>query len=555
MLILTARKKCDETYPVCSSCRARNEQCCWRSAPSEKTIHSVDDALAVAPVGLRPSYSLDPDASKYNGFVDSSVTVVSRTHTSFPGDILRNRISPRPAEPQDLLNDPSINDFFDSYYPWPQNGPENKPLRGRDQMPYEYPMDEFLWSTPSVPPPLSPVPFLDPLGRSFINYFQSKVVNMVTVGMEKNNYLIHTYYKLMQQPAIAYALAAWGGYYLRGSADDDHVKFHLNQSLRCIKTFVSSRHTFDQHDNLLLLSFYMILLAIRVCTGDVHNWKVMHNKAREVIVNAGGIERFCNDLNRSNDIKFLLSSFQYHDVMSSSCSKHGTVFSLDEYQKIFPDDDDVKLFGVDPLQGCNQQVYLLLGELMSIKAQVYSTLHYLDVLISEGARDNYHSLKMANMRFIEDKLSSIEPTLLSLRPNKIQLDMTESEYELHEMVCQLYILVCRLYSCTYIKQIPPKSYEIQRLLVETTRYVDELIDTKMNIILCFPLLMCGISSVGKFDREMMEMRFIRLAPTPIANMNKALAITKEAWKRNPNGDFVIDWADICQEFNWEFSPC
>jgi hypothetical protein len=416
-------------------------------------------------------------------------------------------------------------------------------------------MDEMIWPTPSLQPSLSPVPFLDPLGRSFINYFQSKVVNMVTVGMEKNNYLIHTYYKLMQQPAIAHALAAWGGYYVRGSVEDDQVKFHINQSLKCIKTFVTSKERFDQHDNLLLLSFYMILLAIRVCTGDVHNWKIMHNKAREVINNAGGIEKFCNDLNRSNDIKFLLSSFQYHDVMSSSCSKHGTVFSLDEYQKIFPEDEDVKLFGVDPLQGCNQQVYLLLGELMSIKARVYSTMDYLDVLVSEGARENYHSLKMANLRFIEEKLGSIEPTLVSLRPNTIQLDMTESEYILHEKVCQLYILVCRLYSTTYIKQIPPKSYEIQKLLVETIRYVDELIDTKMNIILCFPLLMCGISSVGKFDREMMEMRFIRLTPTPIANMNKALAITKEAWKRNPTGDFVIDWADICQEFNWEFSPC
>lgn len=413
-------------------------------------------------------------------------------------------------------------------------------------------LDDLLFTSFTIQPSSMIGRSLDETGKLFLQYYQIEVCRFITVGAQKSNYFLLTYLKMSDEPAISHSLAAFGGYYLSGSVVNPQVKYHLQQGNKLIRQFLKSRVTLSKQDYLMLLCFYSVQLGANVCSGDVSQWKIMFDNIKSIIQKFGGVRRLLQEFNYSNDIKFFLHSFGYHDIMSSDSTLTGTVFPVEEYRVI--QEDGTSDYGVDPLHGCNHAIYLLLGELMNLKIEIKNYNEQMELYSLENNTEMYQHTKLLKLKLIDTKVSEINSQFAEAKPNDYLLNLTGDDSEMHLKIYDLYTIAAKMYCLTYIQQIPPTGHQIQMLLTEGLKLFEELVNTKMNIILCFPLLMLGISSVGSIDRMHIESMFTSLMPIPINNIGRSLTITREAWKRNPHGDLIIDWADICEDFGWSLSP-
>lgn len=412
-------------------------------------------------------------------------------------------------------------------------------------------LDDMLFRNFAIQPSRYSGITLDETGKMFLQYFQIEVSKLVTVGIQKSNYFLLTYLKMSDEPAISHSLAAWGGYYLSGSKVNEQVQFHLMQGQSYIKKFIRSKKNLTKRDYMILMCFYLIQLGMNVCSGETFEWKVMFDHVKDIIIKFGGINKMCREFGNSNDIKFFLKTFGYHDIMSSHGSIDGTTFQADDYRLM----NRAFEYEVDPLYGCNQEIYLILGELMNLKIEIKKYQSIMDLHLKQGNIDKYEYFKIAKLRLVENEAQKLYRKLEDAKPDNDLLKLTGEDFNLHLKIYELYALSAKMYCMAYIQQIPPNSAQVQLTLVKGLKLIKELSHTKMNIILCFPLLLCGMSSVGYIDRVNVEQVFLSLLSTPIDNLGKALTITKEAWKRNPHGNLIIDWADICDEFGWAFCPC
>lgn len=414
-------------------------------------------------------------------------------------------------------------------------------------------LDDLLFRSFTIQPSTMMGRTLDDTGKLFLQYFQIEVSRLVTVGTQKTNYFLLTYFKMSEEPAISHSLAAWGGYYLLGAESNHQVQYHLKEGNKLIQQFLKSKRSLSKQDYFMLICFYLVQLGTNACTGEVSEWKIMFDNIRLIIEKFGGIKNLCEAFNYSNDIKFFLLTFGYHDIMSSNCALTGTAFPVEDYRAIHK--QGAIDYGVDPLHGCNHEIYLLLGELMNLKVRVNDYQKQMDLYSSEDNFEKYEYTKLLKLNLVETKVKEISDRFADAKPNNYLLKLTGDDFELHLKVYDLYTLSSKMYCMTYIQQIPPVASDIQILVIKVLKLIKELRNTRMNIILCFPLLMCGISSVSAIDRMHMESVIVSLISAPIDNISKALIITKEAWKRNPQGNLIIDWADICDDFGWSFSPC
>lgn len=66
----------------------------------------------------------------------------------------------------------------------------------------------------------------------------------------------------------------------------------------------------------------------------------------------------------SNDIRFIISNIMYHDIMSSTFSTR-LVFDLESYELLLKKKKllDDESYGLDSLQGCMLEVYLVIAGL------------------------------------------------------------------------------------------------------------------------------------------------------------------------------------------------
>lgn len=423
----------------------------------------------------------------------------------------------------------------------------------------------FDYRQPSSAPSL----YLDERGIVFFNYFKENVSSVISIGLENSNYLLKTFISMsMSDESILKAIASWGGLFLCGTFENSKAESYMSDAVSILKKKFKNNPNLNKCDVITLLCFNLISIGIYVCSGDVKKWIRCFHDCKLLLMKYGGIIKLCNDFEYNNDIRFLLSNFQYHDIMSSLSFLEGTKIPIKEYEVVF---DDADLFfptnyGVDPLQGCNQSLYLVLGEIVNTKVFVNKYRNEIEekmyLQLHEALTETVEEialLRNAFLEYVNSEAQKLEAKINSCQPyysQHFRIVENDLEQKLHQTSFQVYKNVCNLYLKMYVKGMPPKTYEIQQLLLQSLKMIDELIDSKMIVIVCLPLLTVAMAAYTEIDKKVIEGMFEKvLERCPVGNVRKARIIVEESWKRNFQGDFSVDWAEICEEFGWELCVC
>ena len=537
------RKKCDETHPICNACAKRNQQCVWRDdknkdgeqlQKSENIPERRSSGLALNDL-LSPDDTASPNQLEDFGNFDCYESDLVEISASQPSalELSPNSIQLVSREPTGPLL-PFLEALFEeSYVP---------------------PLQLAFFSL-----------FLDSKGVSFVRHFDTEVSGALTVSPSTSNYFSKTFLLLAtMDESIGHAIASWGAYYVH-HYDHIDVKKHLFHAMSATARNFPKGKEISKYDCLTLLCFHLIVVGFFVCQGDVSQWWTCFAKCTEIAKRSGGLKNLCIDLDHSNDIKFLVSNFFYHDIMSSHAFSHGTIIPLRQYTEVFEPGFFDSSYGIDPLQGCLNPVYMLLAEELEVRAAMRSRLQRLESLLNGelGAEDDpdilleFEMMRILYLEYCELVAQQVEEKLQSCVIDETLLAAcTEEEVKMHRQIFTVFKLACKLYWVLFIKGLPPKANELQLLLVQLMDRIDKLVESKMIVVLCFPLVIACSACYTKHDRRRMEIIFSKvIGKCPIHNVQRAWVVVQEVWKRSPNGELTVDWADICEDWGWQLCVC
>ncbi|EGV65444.1 hypothetical protein CANTEDRAFT_97343 [Yamadazyma tenuis ATCC 10573] len=389
--------------------------------------------------------------------------------------------------------------------------------------------------------------FLDKTGLLYLEYFRSHVTDILCVS--KFNYFNELFLPLAHHDeAFALIMAAWGGFFYKGKKVDKQVSNYLYNSVIKFKQNFNNPEQMSKLNYYFQICYYLILVGYNICNGDTQNWAKFLSNCYNSIKEYGGIQQLCESFHYSNDVRFLVSSFQYHDIMSSDSAKNGTLVSMEEYNRTF-NHENFKMtevaYGIDSLQGCNRPIYTLLGELINLKVQIRRMCKHNDM----------H--KQENSNSIEAESRILYQNIIDAQPNgELVFLLPEDEKPLHLSSFELYRVCCKLNWFLYIKGLLPVEPKIQCLVLETLSLVDRLIHSKFQVVICLPLLMAGICCVKTREREKVSRIFETISKScPVPNVSKCWTIVQMAWKSSPEGTSITNWEDICNQFDWHLNVC
>ncbi|EER30533.1 hypothetical protein CTRG_05932 [Candida tropicalis MYA-3404] len=476
------KRKCDETHPSCNFCLIRGLSCEYEIKIFDMTSFRVD----------KPKKNKNKNINKTITTVDIEVpscTTITTTST----DIIR-------------LPTPTDLHFPETTFSPTFNINASSPL----------------------------ILYLDDQGIQYIKIFE-RYANLVSLS-EKTNYIKSTFLTLaFSNEAISNLLASWGATF---QGDGEEAEKYLIQSKELVKS-----SPIDRFDYFTSVAYNLIQMAIYIHRGDTKNWYDIFKKCEKLVRDYGGLKKFIQDFGFSNDCKFLISNFQFYDVMSSESLANGTTCTMENYHNLFKGQKLLEGdYGLDPYQGCCQPIYLLLGEIMNVYVE------------TKRERENVVHQKDSTIRVqfykqVEQKVNYLITSINNCHPSSIP-DENNDQLELFKLCC----IAGKMYVLLYIKQTQPKSSEIQLLLLESIDIIDKLIETKLAKNLSMALLICGITAGNKSDRQNIESKFsVIYERYKQGNLKRIWEIVKESWIRNPYGSICIDWLDICHDFNWKIS--
>lgn len=396
---------------------------------------------------------------------------------------------------------------------------------------------------------------LDPEGLRYLDIYKERYCIFISIGLDSLNYFLKTFMALATtNESILYAVTAWGGFYHElGKPKGDFYRplMYMQKAAKLMCNQIGENlRPKNKEDFFVLFAFYLIFIGIEVCTGDVRNWGGFLRQCLQLIRSWGGLAKVSEMFEHSNDIKWLISDFQFHDLLSSNALVKGTMYLIDEYRAVLPEDEK---YGIDPLQGTVGPIYHLIGEIGNAKVELRRKWaeieHYMATdgqMANQMRNDHYEEVERISQEF-NTKINNISP----LKSHLDLLELNPREFDIQMGLFELYVCVCRMQLATTINQIPPSSVHQQHLFMKALKLVDFLLPTKVKVSLSLLLLMCGITCVTQHDREEMIQRFRKhLNQYEIGNFQRIEELVEEAWARNPHGHQCIDWAELGQEKGW-----
>ncbi|CUM65884.1 uncharacterized protein PRCAT00003534001 [Priceomyces carsonii] len=524
------KKKCDEVSPVCGSCHQRKVQCIWRhnenfnekgSELELEILSAVEPQKSISPVNIVVSKSKGEESGDVDPWYQPTYIDYSNGCQELTTSDVRTNIN-------------SLEE---------QNTHENLIYSTEDLSANKvsYPLSGTFAIT------------LDEQGSSYLKSFIDRVARVVCIGPESSNYFLSTFLKLArEEKPILYALCSWGGLFIE---KDNLVSSHMGKALAMINHRYQHASHLNSFDLYILLNFFTICIGMQVCAGDVEHWYKFFTKCSNVINNNGGLRSICELFNYSNDIKWLVSNLQFHDIMSSVAFLEGTIFPLKDYDFIFNQNKilEVGNYGLDPLQGCIQPLYLILGEIQMASIRLKEKRELLEYHMnrSHDEIDYYEE--------VQEVYTSLKNSILNchLSPSQILLLFHDTqELELHLLLFELYGYTCELCLNMQIKQLPPNSHELQSLLLNALIRIDILKSTKMVASLAMLLLICGVTCYTKSDRLLMKERFEDVFKRyKMGNLKRIWTIVQDVWREDLDGSKCINWAYICHKKGWILSLC
>lgn len=550
-----SRKKCDEVHPICGPCKSRDVECTWLI----KKYESVTDDKKVKKMN-KPSRGKAPEIDKMTNIINEAKKdeiIDDAGTTNFP-----------------ILTDANLSPFFKGALDSPG---ELSPMQlgeiediPSSVMPYNETNDIAFseFSNILLSPSSTFSLYLDEPGLRLLEFFENRVAKILCISPESSNYFLKTFVSVaMTEESIMHALAAWGGVFSEGPYSE-LVNYHMSQATTLIHERHLANYRLDKHGYYVAVCYYLIAIGIEICSGDVSKWYKHFNACTELLRSYGGLAKFLKDFNYSNNVKWLIASFQFHDIMSSVTLSSGTSCSMKNYNNLFKNYNllDIGDYGVDPYQGCIQPIYLILGEIMNSYVELKeerknlkaSILHLSLEDSSSSEIDGLMQQRIEHYKFVSTRYAELLNNVLLARPNEkqIALIMSKEELDLHLTLFELYRLTCQMYLLLYIKQTQPSSSEVQMLLLTSFAYISILVESPMTASLSMLLLICGISCCNLSDRNYITTKFTKIYDKNKAgNVRRVWDIVEESWRRNPDGNICIDWVEICEEYGWKLPVC
>lgn len=621
------KKKCDEIHPTCGLCRSRNEECVWtihvfnpqrrafdehrinkNTAPKSRAtvlaleilLETLKNATSVLKVQDSPLVFLEvPAAGLSHGPLVPQIKLllVSSSKSSKTGfkAFMGQEDDEKVAFPHSE-DEPHLPDVVTESSIFGEDKEVSTPENIEDHLATEPSMETslspFLQLRPfspfldflgdhgetedtettekkaleltllDEPTPVLNM-YLDAGGLRLLGFYELNVTRILCISPDLSNYFLKTFFNLANyEESILHALAAWGGIFLENLTDQ--VRYHKDRASMVIHQHYISKKRLDKYDYFVILCYYLITIGSEICAGDTHNWYSLFVNALNLLRRYGLVQKFLLDFDYSNDVKWLISSFQFHDIMSLVTLRQGTTCEISLYIDLFAGDS--VNYGIDPYQGCMQPLYLLLGEIMNTSVEFKSARETLQkkmdkvhhqLLAEEDTILELRAQRIAHYRKVVQKASELESRISLCQPNAQQLAMLpQNEVQHHLTLFKLYRNTCRLYLKLYIQQTQPQLSEVQHVLVESFALIDEIAELPLKGSLPMALLICGISCCTELDRVEMKNKFNRLFSVyRVGNVRRVWDVIEETWRLNPKGSVCIDWVAVCEDFGWKLSVC
>lgn len=420
--------------------------------------------------------------------------------------------------------------------------------------------------------------YLDSDGLLFIEQYKLTFTSVLSLGVGNSHYFIETFLKLANSnEAILYLIASFGGHLLQFANNDNDIQnendnnsnmssdnyrtkaIQGSQMKYMQKSFklISNKYRKDsdvktKEDFFILFCYYLIMLSFEITRGDTKNWYDYLLKCKTLIENYGGLMKVMKDFQFSNDIKWAISDFQFHDVVSSKSVKHGTLYPIKTYENL------TKFyinFGIDPFQNISRPIYLIWGKINNYSSKLNQEYEKIQLITESNELKNFKLIFYENIEKISSKIIN---ELDDCSPNpeniKLLLDNSSNEFEFQMTFFELLNLTTKIHLNSSIKKLTPNNFEQQKLLIQCMERIDIIINTRMATALPIVFLICGVNCIEIEDRKIMIEYINKVFQCHrFGNYKRILDVIEEIWLRNINGDKLITWNMICEEKGWTLS--
>lgn len=357
--------------------------------------------------------------------------------------------------------------------------------------------------------------FNDEKVKYFVDFFEHKVSPVLAVTTEDYNYFSKLFHRLAtHEKLFTMLICAWGALYSKDRKVDNEVKHYLNQSLVSFNSnFNNINHSTNSYFKIV---YYLMLIGFNICSGDVNVWDELFTELHQIIVYYGGLLKLGRDFNYSNEIIFLILNFQYHDLMSCNSFAFGTKFLMLEYKQVlnelhFKESE----YGLDTLQGLNHPILTVMGEIIN----------------------DVNGLEPIDSEVLWYRINHVTPNYQLVKL------LSESDQLLHVNSFEIYRSCCKIMFKLYVQHTKPKY--LHSLLLETIDKFNHLLGTRMTIILCLPLILCGVLSYTDDDKQRLASLYSRIEDIcAIDNVIKSWNLIQKFWLVN-DGDFIVNWSAVC----------
>lgn len=398
---------------------------------------------------------------------------------------------------------------------------------------------------------------LDERGYQLVYYFHNEIIHKICIAPRSvQNHFASTFTGVSyRDESVLRLLAAWGALFVDGP-NSASLKSRMQEADFSLRRLYSNK-VLDDQDKFNLICFHLNAAGIGVCSGDTKEWVHHHRKCGELIRGFGSVKNFLAKMNYSNGAKWVISNLHYNDVMSSESIKNGTLLSSEEYGSPFKDEEDYS-YGIDPLQGCMHSVFLVLCDILHAYSILSAARRSIDADFKKAPHDPSISMENLNSRRIqhfvetEKQAKRLMNKIQACKPRKNQECFIDpSELHHHHTLFEAFRNTCKLYVLMYIRDLPPRTPEVQMVLLDTFKLLDVLIECDLRAAVTKVMLLCGIACYKEVDRMELRHKFIRLQTYyKVFNVHNVRHIVEQIWLSNPDGLLTIDWGETCEKMGW-----
>lgn len=610
------RRKCDETHPECKACVKRGSECVWRE-PKQRRGSEVSNKVGqeakaditrkkhgnialtrsserheeqngeaeIPPLGFCAGSDrehLSMASAKAAGRAPGhhgKASALSAAQASPNTDLQAAHLGPIATFVGSAPGEEHMKTISKDTAPEEETAletPTELPMETPIELPEEIPIEvnkaavgaeAMVWreegATAQSAPLLRALPLVLPLFLSHraadrMHHFGQSVCPTITVGTAGSNYFCKTFLSLAYvDEAIGHAIASWGAFYRRESEAQAR---HMRRAV-ALRARAGAQSRFDFF---CALCFHLVACGYHVCRGDVDWWWRSFRAVVDLVQAAGGPAALCRQFGHTNDVKFVLSNLFYHDVLSSRAVAAGPAIPMQMYAEVFDADFFTASYGVDPLQGCMHPVYMLLGEVLEVRcamARRRARLHQMlederdaDAAVVrelERVRTDFLRACTAAAETLARKIAACEPDLRQFA----RAGLLPADVELHCAAFDVHRLALQLHCAMALRGWPPTSPEVELMQIRLRAAIGDLIYSRMNLVLCFPLLVAGVACHTAHDQRAMATAFRATSEQcAVGNVARAWLVVQETWRRSALGR-PADWAAVCEDFGWHLCVC